>query len=92
MGFFKKDNIYRITRITGSQDNILGVGFDDKNRSDNKIEVIEWDFPNMNKSIIRTSKEEVLEQVTVFELDILHSYGKIPKISSLSNKPLVIEN
>jgi hypothetical protein len=63
MGFFKKDNIYRITRITGSQDNILGVAFDDKNNSDNNIEVIEWDFPNIDKSRIRTSKEEVLEQV-----------------------------
>ena len=41
MGFFIKDNIYRITRITGSQDNILGVVFDDKNNSDNNIEVIE---------------------------------------------------
>ena len=63
MEFFKKDNIYRITRITGYQDNILGVVFDDKNRNDNNIEVIEWDFPNIDKSIIRTSKEEVLEQV-----------------------------
>ena len=63
MGFFKKDNIYRITRITGSQDNILGVVFDDKNNSDNNIEVIEWDFPNIDKSRIRTSKKEVLEQV-----------------------------
>ena len=35
MGFFKKNNIYRITRITGSQDNILGVAFDNKNNSDN---------------------------------------------------------
>ena len=33
MGFFKKDNIYRITRITGSQDNILGVVFDTKYES-----------------------------------------------------------
>ena len=52
MGFFKKDNIYRIIRITGSQDNILGVAFDDKHNSDNNIEVIEWDFPNIYKNII----------------------------------------
>ena len=63
MGFFKRDDIYKITRITGSQDNILGVAFDDKDRSDNNIEVLEWDFPNIDKSRIRTSKEEVLEQV-----------------------------
>ena len=41
MGFFKKDNIYKITRITGSQDNILGVAFDNKNKSDNNINNIE---------------------------------------------------
>ena len=63
MDFYKKNNIYHITRITGSQDNILGIVFDDKNRSGNNIEVIELDFPNIDKSIIRTSKEEVLEQV-----------------------------
>uniref|UniRef100_UPI0040573C25 hypothetical protein n=1 Tax=Candidatus Electrothrix sp. TaxID=2170559 RepID=UPI0040573C25 len=63
MGFFKKDNIYQITRITGSQDNILGVVFDNENNSDNNIEVIEWDFPKIAKSRIGTSKEEVLEQV-----------------------------
>ena len=63
MGFFKKNNIYYITRYTGSQSNILGVGFDDKNKSDNNIEVIEWNFSKIDKSIIRTSKEKVLEQV-----------------------------
>ena len=40
MQFIKTDNIYQIIRITGSQDNILGVAFDDKNNSDNNIEVI----------------------------------------------------
>lgn len=52
MRFSKTDNIYKIIRITGSQDNILGVAFDDKNKSDNNIEVIEWDFPNIDKSRI----------------------------------------
>ena len=41
MRFSKTDNIYKIIRITGSQDNILGVAFDDKNKSENNIEVIE---------------------------------------------------
>lgn len=54
-GFFKKDNIYPIIRITGSQNNILGVIFDYKNNSDSNIEVIEWDFPNIDKS--RTESE-----------------------------------
>ena len=64
MKFTKKDNIYRITRITGPQANILGVNFKDKNnnRTSNNIKVIAWDFPNMNKikKKILTSKEEVL--------------------------------
>jgi len=63
MGFFKKDNLYRVTRITGSQDNILDISFADKDSSENNIEVIEWDFPNVDKRRIQTSKEEVLNQV-----------------------------
>lgn len=57
MRFSKTDNIYKIIRITGLQDNILGLAFDDKNNRDNNIEVIKQDFPNMDKSKIRTSKE-----------------------------------
>lgn len=83
MGFFKKDNIYRITRITGSQDNILGVAFDDKNNSDNNIEVIEWDFPNIDKSRIRTSKEEVLEQVLSGLESVNQSLGTNYKLSKI---------
>lgn len=64
MQFLKKDNIYFVTRITGYQDNILGAAFADKDKSDNNIEVIEQDFPNLAKSRFRTSKEEVLTQVT----------------------------
>lgn len=65
MKFFKKDNIYRVIRITGSQDNILGVAFAEKDRSYNYLEVIEWDFPKIEKSRSRiwTSKEKVLKQV-----------------------------
>lgn len=83
MGFFKKDNIYSITRITGSQDNILGAAFDDKDRSDNNIEVIEWDFPNIDKSRIRTSKEEVLEQVVSGLESVNQSLGTNYKLSKI---------
>ena len=72
MKFSKKGNIYKIIRITGSQDNILGVmfanNFEDQNRSSNSIEVIEWQFPNLTDKSIQTSKQEVMEQV----LDGLH--------------------
>ena len=90
MGFFKKNNIYRITRITGSQDNILGVAFDDENNSDNNIEVIEWDFPNIDKSRIRTSKKEVLEQV-LFGLEAVNkSLGTHYKLSKIYFSPFDI--
>jgi hypothetical protein len=87
MGFFKKDNIYRITRITGSQDNILGAAFDDKGRSDNNIEVIEWDFPNIDKSRIRTSKEEILEQVVSGLESANQSLGTNYKLSKIYFSP-----
>jgi hypothetical protein len=63
MEFSKKDNIYRITRITGAHNNILGVVFDDKNRSNTSIEVIEWHYPDLYQSRFGASKEEVLKQV-----------------------------
>ena len=90
MGFFKKDNIYRITRITGSQDNILGVAFNDRDRSDNNIEVLEWDFPNIDKSRIRTSKEEVLEQVLSGLESVNQSLGTNYKLSKIYFSPFDI--
>jgi ribosomal protein L18E len=62
MGFTKKDNIYKITRMTGNRENILGVSFANKHSIENKIEVIEWNFSNIDNSKIRTSKKEVLNQ------------------------------
>ena len=87
MEFFKKDNIYRITRITGSQNNILGVVFDNKNKSDNNIEVIEWDFTNIDKSIIRTSKEKILEQVLSGLESVNQSLGTNYKLSQIYFSP-----
>ena len=63
MRFSKTGNIYKIIRITGSQDNILGIFFVETNSSEANIEVIEWNFSNSDKSRSRTSKEEVVEQV-----------------------------
>ena len=90
MGFFKKDNIYRITRIIGSQDNILGAAFDDKDRSDNNIEVIEWDFSNIDKNRIRISKEEVLEQVVAGLESVNQSLGTNYKLSKIYFSPFDI--
>ena len=56
--FSKTDNIYKIIRITNSQDNILGIYF-----GEDYVKVIEWNFNNSYRNRIRTSKEEVLEQL-----------------------------
>lgn len=65
MKFFKKDDIYAITRITGSQDNILGITFSNTKTDsiENQIEVITWELSGAEKAPVRTSKEEVLKQV-----------------------------
>lgn len=63
MRFSKKDNIYKVMRNTGNQSNILGISFADKNSRENTIQVMQWSFPKIDNSIIRTSKEEVLKQV-----------------------------
>lgn len=43
MGFTKKDNIYKITRITGNKDNILGISFGNNhgNSIENNIKIVE---------------------------------------------------
>ena len=57
MKFSKTGDAYIITRITGSQDNILGLtfvdNFDGQTRSINSIEVIEWKFSTTNKNNIK---------------------------------------
>jgi hypothetical protein len=63
MRFSKTDNIYKVVRITDSQDNILGVCFSKKPSKLDAIEIIQFDFDKTNKSKYRTSKEEVLKQV-----------------------------
>lgn len=63
VGFFKESSIYKIARIKGNRDNILGIYFAEKRSSEDTIEVIEWNFPNSDSSKIGTSKEEVLKEV-----------------------------
>lgn len=63
MQFIKRDNVYSIARMTGNQDNILGISFGNEHSTENNIEVIKWSFPNTDNSPIRTSETEVLKQV-----------------------------
>ena len=85
MRFSKTDNIYKIIRITGSQDNILGISF-----GEDDIEVIEWNFNNIDKSRIQTSKEEVLEQVLSGLESVNQSLGTNYKLSKIYFSPFDI--
>lgn len=83
MWYSQDDNVYRIIRITGSQDNILGVSFAEDMNFDSKIEVIEWDGPNYNRRTTPTSKEEVLEQVLSGLESVNKSLGTNYKLSKI---------
>lgn len=85
MRFSKTNNIYKIIRITGSQDNILGISF-----GEDDIEVIEWNFNNIDKSRIRTSKEEVLEQALSGLESVNQSLGTNYKLSKIYFSPFDI--
>ena len=85
MRFSKTNNIYKIIRITGSQDNILGISFGEDN-----IEVIEWNFNNIDKSRIQTSKEEVLEQVLFGLESVNKSLGTNYRLSKIYFSPFDI--
>ena len=87
MRFSKTDNIYKIIRITGSQDNILGISFGE---DDNDIQVIEWNFNDSDRSRIRTSKEEVLEQVLLGLESVNKSLGTNYKLSKIYFSPFDI--
>jgi len=87
MGFTKKDNIYKITRMTGNRDNILGVSFANKHSIENNIKVIEWNFPNIDNSKIRTSKKEVLDQVLSGLNSINQSLGTSYTLSKIYYVP-----
>ena len=85
MRFSKTDNIYKIIRITGSQDNILGISF-----GEDDVEVIEWNFNNSDRSRIRTSKEEVLDQVLSGLESVNQSLGTNYKLSKIYFSPFDI--
>ena len=86
MRFTKKNNMYRISQVTGSQDNILGVCFSENNSSD--IKVIQWNRKDDRK--IQTSEDQVLEQV-LFGLEAVNkSLGTHYKLSKIYFSPFDI--
>lgn len=57
MGFTKKGNIYKITRMTGNEDHFLGISFSENIDQDPKIpEIIEVQIPNPKKSKMNLQK------------------------------------
>ena len=79
MQFTKKNNIYRISQVTGSQDNILGVCFSENNSSD--IKVIQWNCKDDRK--IQTSEDQVLEQVLLGLKEVNQSLGTSYRLSKI---------
>lgn len=71
--------MYRVSQITGSQNNILGVCFSENNSSE--IEVIDWNLENDRK--VRTSKEEVLKQVLLGLKEVNQSLGTNYRVSKI---------
>ncbi len=58
MQFVKDGDVYKIARMTGSQDNILGVSFSEKEAT---VEVVEWGVKPGAK--VKSTSKQVLEQV-----------------------------
>lgn len=59
MMFSKTNDIYKITRMIGSQNNLLGISFTEVDNE--PIEIIEWNIES--EESIKTSKSEVKSQV-----------------------------
>ena len=87
MRFSKTGDIYKVIRITGSQDNILGItfapSFDIQSRNSNSIEVIEWEFENLIEESVKSSKQEVLDQVLAGLSRINSSLGTDYRLSKI---------
>jgi len=79
MKFTKKNNIYRIIRITRRQDNILGICFSEANN--NPIEVVAWDVKDGAK--IQTSGDQVLKQVLSGLKEVNKSLGTNYQLSKI---------
>lgn len=80
--------MYRVTRITGSQDNILGIAFSENEASENnkeKIELIEWEAKE--GAAIMATGEQVLEQVLAGLKKANEELGKNYQLSEIHFLP-----
>lgn len=88
MMFYKENEIYKVIRITSSQDNILGLVFDNITDANiitdtTNIEIIEWSFPNVKENGIKTPKKEILKQVITGLKSINNSLGTNYHVSKI---------
>jgi RNA polymerase-interacting CarD/CdnL/TRCF family regulator len=82
MRFIKDKDIYKIARITGTQDNILGVSFTE---NETNIQVVEWNIKE--GSVRKASSEEVLAQVVDGLRAINEELGSNYKLSKIYYLP-----
>ena len=85
MGFTKKDNIYKITSMTGNHDFFLGISFAEN--SEQNPAVIEVQIRNPKKKKNQPSKNEVLKQVLAGLESVNQSLGTNYKLSQIYYVP-----
>jgi len=85
MGFTKKGDIYKITRMTGNHDSFLGISFAEK--IEQNPEIIEVQIRNPKKNKNQPSKDEVLKQVLAGLKSVNQSLGTNYKLSQIYYLP-----
>lgn len=82
MQFVKSGDVYKVARITGVQDNLLGVTF-----SDHQVEIEVIAFATDDAKKVKAGPEEVLRQVTEGLADINLELGKSYCLSKIFYLP-----
>lgn len=85
MMYTRTNDIYKITRLTGNQANLLGVSFAENSDSEKTPETIKWDLKNGES--IRTSAAEVLSQVLSGLKLVNQTLGKNYQLSKIYYVP-----
>jgi hypothetical protein len=85
MGFTKKDNIYKITRMTDNCDSFLGMYF--AGNTEHNPEVIEVQIRNPKKKKNQPSKDEISKQVLSGLESINQFLGTSYELSSIYYPP-----
>ncbi len=78
MKFIKEGDIYKVARITGTQDNILGISLAE---NDTDIEIVEWNIKEGSQR--KSSSHEVFEQVLKGLKKTNEELGKNYKLSKI---------